>query len=95
MKKHCMEIAFVGVVIATLILIIGLVGNMDIKMLEQEIAWRTSVQALEMEQEKAQEDIIRLQEQYGELEDRTLVQGIKIYDFYRRMHFEYMDELGE
>ncbi len=80
------------VAIIALITTVGIVGRMDYKLMEQEQAWENSVQAAQLEQEKVQEDIIRLQQKYDRIEDMYIAQGIWIKDIRERLHFDLFED---
>lgn len=87
-----MKKVLVVLALAFIVLAYGLVGGMDRRMREQEEAWKTSVQALELEQEALQSRILETQEILRETEDRTLEQGIIIGEIWERMHLDFFLE---
>lgn len=82
-------------VVATTIIIslFSIVGNMDYKLKMREEAWKSSVQAIEMEQEKMQADIMQIQEQLLTAEQELRVQNGLIWDIRDRLHLDLELEL--
>jgi len=85
------------ITVIALIITVGIVGNMDRKMMEQELVWENSIQALQMEQEKIQANIETTQAILKDTEERSLAQGILISEIWERMHLDFFlaAEAGE
>lgn len=81
------------ITIVALVLAVGLVGSMDMRMYEQEQAWKESVQAWELEQENIQSRIEELKGKYERLEDMYIAQGIHISNIRERMHLDFFEDL--
>lgn len=82
-------------IIAAVILIsfYSIIGNMEYRIVQRELEWRKSVQAVEMEQENVQSRIAELQKQYEDIEELYVCQGILLDDIRTRLHFELFEEL--
>lgn len=83
-------------VIALMIVILclfSIVGNMDLKQQQKTAEWKNSIQALELEQEKMQADIIRIQERLLEAEEELRVQNALVWDIRERLHLDLEAEL--
>lgn len=85
-----MELKWAKAILATAILIclFSIVGNMDLKQQQRGAEWHASVQAIEMEQEKMQNDIIRIREQLLEVEEDIRIQNMLIWDIRDRLHLD-------
>lgn len=90
-----MKLKWSKAIVATAILIclFSIVGNMDYKLKMREEAWKSSAQALELEQEKMQADIIRIREQLIAAEQELRVQNGLIWDIRDRVHLDLELEL--
>lgn len=90
-----MKLKWSKAIVATAILIclFSIVGNMDYKLKMREEAWKSSVQAIEMEQEKMQADIMQIQEQLLTAEQELRVQNGLIWDIRDRLHLDLELEL--
>jgi len=66
---------------------------MDLKQQQREADWAESVQAMELEQEKMQNDIIRIQEQFLSAEEQIRVQNALVWDIRDRLHLDLEIEL--
>lgn len=82
-------------IIAAVILIsfYSIIGNMEYRIVQRESEWRKSEQAIRLKQEKIQNSIIELQEQYEDIEELYVCQGILLDDIRTRLHFELFEEL--
>lgn len=84
-------------IIAAVILIsfYSIIGNMEYRIVQRESEWRKSEQAILMEQEKIQNSIIELQEQYDTIENMYIHQGIHIDNIMTRYNFNLIEDLLE
>lgn len=76
-----------------LVLMFGIVGNMEYRQLKREEDWQKSKQAIELEQEKIANDIIDLQSQYEYLREDNIAQGLWINNIRERLHMEFFEDL--
>ncbi len=76
-----------------LILMFGIVGNMEYRLEQRELEWQNSEQALLLEQEKIQNRIIDLQGQFDKIEDMYIQQGIHIDNIRTRLHLDFFEDL--
>lgn len=86
---------WIKAIAATIVIIclFSIVGNMDLKQQQREADWAESVQAMELEQEKMQNDIIRIQEQFLSAEEQIRVQNALVWDIRDRLHLDLEIEL--
>ena len=86
---------WIKTIAATIVIIclFSIVGNMDLKQQQREADWAESVQAMELEQEKMQNDIIRIQEQFLSAEEQIRVQNALVWDIRDRLHLDLEIEL--
>lgn len=76
------------VAITIIISLFSIVGNMDYKLKMREEAWKSSVQAINMEQERIQNDIILIREQLIDAEEQLYAQNMLIWDIRDRLHLD-------
>ncbi|NLJ82314.1 MAG: hypothetical protein GX330_04215 [Bacteroidales bacterium] len=76
-----------------LVLMFGIVGNMEYRQLKREEDWQKSKQAIELEQEKIANDIIELQGKYEYLREDNISQGLWINNIRERLHMEFFEDL--
>ena len=76
-----------------IICLFSIVGNMDLKQQQRAAEWQESVQAIEMEQERIQNDIILIREQLIYAEEQLYAQNILIWDIRDRLHLDLEAEL--
>jgi len=77
----------------TLIVCVLIVGHMEYEQELQEEAWVKSVQALEMEQQKIQLDILEVREQILKADEQIRAHNLLIWDIRNRLHLDLELEL--
>ncbi len=83
-------------VLALVVLLImchSLVNNMDLKQQQREAEWAESRQALELEQEKIQLDIIEIREQLAKADEQLYSYNLLLWEMRERLHLDLELEL--
>lgn len=76
-----------------IICLFSIVNNMDYRQQQRVAEWKESIQAIELEQEQMQNDVIRIQEQLLAAEQELRIQNGLIWDIRERLHFDLELEL--
>ena len=78
---------------AFLLISYSLVNNMDIKQQQREEAWAESVQAVEIEQERIQLDILEMREQIAKADEQLYSYNLFLWEMRDRLHLDLELEL--
>lgn len=76
-----------------LILLYCIVGTLEYQIAVQEEAWKESTQALELEQQKIQLDILEVREQILKADEQIRAHNLLIWDIRNRLHLDLELEL--
>lgn len=76
-----------------LFILYGIVGHLDYKLQVQESAWQESKQALEIEQEKLQADILEMRERLAKVDEQLQAQNLLVWDIRDRLHLDLETEI--
>ena len=76
-----------------LFILYGIVGHLDYKLQVQEFAWQESKQALEVQQEKLQLDILEVREELAKTDEQLQAHNLLIWNIRDRLHLDLESEL--
>lgn len=81
--------------IVVLICFLSIINNIEYRQQQRAAAWKESVQAIELEQEKIQNDIIRIREQLISAEEQLHTQNLLVWDIRSRLHLDLEADLED
>ena len=91
MKKH-FQVLWVFLL---LVVMYSFIGHMEQQQQEQVLAWQNSEQALQIEQEKLELDIIEAREELARFDEQLQAHNLLIWDIRERVHSDLEVELGK